>query len=202
MARSRRLIACLLGTLVLLLGCRSRVVLTQEISVPLLVSATPTMEPEPYPTPTPAPTPVPTPTPTPDPWLYTTHFACSDADILLAARVAYLEAGGKNADAYRAVLSVIYNRCLAPRFGGGVTSIEEEVYRKGQFSVIHHKGFDSIVPPDDVVCCARDVFLTGSTSIPDNVLFFCASRLGENWGGRTMYKNIGGNLFFFGRTGN
>ncbi|MBQ2202715.1 MAG: hypothetical protein II412_09075, partial [Clostridia bacterium] len=59
-------------------------------------------------------------------------------------RVAYLEAGGRNERAYRAVLCVIYNRCVAKRFGGEVTDIPTEAYRKGQFSVIHHKGFKKL----------------------------------------------------------
>ncbi len=173
----------------------------REVAVFVLLqgSPTPTAVAEPYPTPTPTPTP--TPSPTPDPWLYTTHYDCGDADVLLAARVAFLEAGGRSEEAYRAVLSVIYNRCMAPRFGGGVTSIADEVYRKGQFSVIHHRNFDDVVPPDEVVDCAYDVFHNGVTNVPDTVLFFCAKRLGENWGGRKFYKNIGGNLFFHGRTG-
>lgn len=119
--------------------------------------------------------------------------------VLLAARVAMLE-GGFQEDSARAVLSVIYNRCMAPRFGGEVTDIAGEVFRKGQFSVIGHKHFDTLEVPDKMLDWAWDVFLNGNTSLPDNVLFFCAQRMGKGWGNRKYYKNIGGNLFFYGST--
>ncbi|MBR0508322.1 MAG: cell wall hydrolase [Clostridia bacterium] len=124
----------------------------------------------------------------------------TDEDLVLAARVAFLEAGGSNERAYRAVLCVLFNRCVAPRFGGGVTDIATEAYRKGQFSVIHHKGFKTLEPPEAIVDAARDIFVYGNLDLPENILFFCASRLGKSWGGRRFYKDIGGNLFFYGRT--
>ena len=99
----------------------------------------------------------------------------------------------------QAVLTVIYNRCMAASFGGEETTIEEEVYRKGQFSVIHHRRFDKIQPPEEYVEIARQVFYYGESYLPENVLFFCARRLGKGWGGRKFYKEIGGNLFFYGR---
>ena len=111
--------------------------------------------------------------------------------------MAYLEAGvGK--DAYRAVLCVIYNRCVAPRFGGGITDIQTEVYRKHQFSVIHHKRFSTLEPPEEIVEAARDIFVSGNLDLPEDVLFFRSAKLGKRFGGRRLYKNIGGNLFFYG----
>ena len=129
---------------------------------------------------------------------YAQTFAVTDEDLVLAARVAYLEAGGTNERAYRAVLCVLYNRCVAPRFGGEVTDIPAEAYRKGQFSVIHHKGFKKLEPPEAIIEAARDIFVYGNLDLPENILFFCAARLGKGWGGRRFYKNIGGNLFFYG----
>ena len=129
---------------------------------------------------------------------YARAFAVSDEDLVLAARVAYLEAGGTDERAYRAVLCVLYNRCVAPRFGGKVTDIPTETYRSGQFSVIHHKGFKKLEPPGAIINAARDIFVYGNLDLPENILFFCAARLGKSWGGRRFYKNIGGNLFFYG----
>ncbi len=129
---------------------------------------------------------------------YAQVFTVTDEDLILAARVAYLEAGGTNERAYRAVLCVLYNRCVAPRFGGEVTDIPAEAYRKGQFSVIHHKGFKKLEPPEAIIEAARDIFVYGNLDLPENILFFCAARLGKGWGGRRFYKNIGGNLFFYG----
>lgn len=129
---------------------------------------------------------------------YARAFTVTEADLKLAARVAYLEAGGRSERAYRAVLCVLYNRCAAKRFGGKITDISTEAYRKGQFSVVHHKGFGTLEPPEKIVEAARDVFVYGNLDLPENVLFFCASRLGKNWGGHRFYKDIGGNLFFYG----
>ncbi len=163
----------------------------KSVALPL-----PTNSPTPPPTPTPSP--VPTPSPTPAPPCYTDFYVCAEEDLVLAATVAFYEAGGKGEAAYRAVLCVIYNRCMASRFGGGVTTIRQEVYRKGQFSVLNHRDFSKQSPPAEIVEYARDVFVNGNLSIPKNVLFFCAKRLGTGWGGRKLYKNIGGNLFFYG----
>lgn len=129
---------------------------------------------------------------------YAQVYAVTEEDLTLAARVAYLEAGGSNERAYRAVLCVLFNRCVAPRFGGEVTDIPTEAYRKGQFSVIHHKGFGKLEPPAAIVEAARDIFVYGNLDLPENILFFCAAKLGKGWGGRRFYQNIGGNLFFYG----
>ena len=129
---------------------------------------------------------------------YAQVFTVSDDDLVLAARVAYLEAGVRNEHAYRAVLCVLFNRCVATRFGGETTDIATEAYRKGQFSVIHHKNFKKLEPPEEIVDAARDIFVYGNLDLPENILFFCAERLGKSWGGRRFYKNIGGNLFFYG----
>ena len=57
---------------------------------------------------------------------YAQEYELTEDDLVLAARVAYLEAGSEES-AYRAVLCVLYNRCVAPRFGGGVTDNRTEV---------------------------------------------------------------------------
>ncbi len=132
---------------------------------------------------------------------YAQAIPVTEEDLILAARVALLEAGERNERAYRAVLCVIYNRCVAKSFGGKVTDIPTEAYRKGQFSVIHHKRFNSIEPPEAIVDAARDIFVYGNLDLPENILFFCASRLGRSWGGRRFYQDIGGNLFFYGNAG-
>lgn len=132
---------------------------------------------------------------------YAKAIGVSEADIELAARVAYFEAGPRASEAaHRAVLCVIYNRCMATRFGGEVTDIKTEVYRKNQFSVIGHRRFLTAEMPESLLRCARDIFLWGRLSLPENVLFFHAASLGSDWGGRKVYGNIGGNLFFYGRT--
>ena len=151
---------------------------------------------EPTAAPTPAPAEKPAPLPTaqePD----HTPAEGLEAELVLAAKVAYLEARGKGEAAYRAVLSVIYNRCKSSRFGGGETSITTEVYRKSQFSVVNGSSFESTEPPAEIVEYARDVFVNGNTNVPAGVLFFRAERLGESWGDKTFYQTIGGNSFFY-----
>ena len=122
----------------------------------------------------------------------------TEDDLTLAARVAYFEAGPRSERAYRAVLCVLYNRCVATRFGAKVTDIATETYRKGQFSVVHNKRFQTFDPPEAIREAARDIFVYGNLDLPENVLFFCAERIGKNFGGHPFYRNIGGNLFFFG----
>lgn len=152
------------------------------------------VEPTAAPTPAPADTSAPLPTAQePDP----TPAEGLEAELVLAAKVAYLEARGKGEAAYRAVLSVIYNRCKSSRFGGGETSITTEVYRKSQFSVVNGSSFKSTEPPAEIVEYARDVFVNGNTNVPAGVLFFRAERLGESWGDKTFYQTIGGNSFFY-----
>ena len=152
------------------------------------------VEPTAAPTPAPADTSAPLPTAQePDP----TPAEGLEAELVLAAKVAYLEARGKGEAAYRAVLSVIYNRCKSSRFGGGETSITTEIYRKSQFSVVNGSSFESTEPPAEIVEYARDVFVNGNTNVPAGVLFFRAERLGESWGDKTFYQTIGGNSFFY-----
>lgn len=131
--------------------------------------------------------------------LYAQSFTVSEDDLTLAARVAYFEAGPRSERAYRAVLCVLYNRCVATRFGGKITDIATETYRKGQFSVIHNKRFKSFDPPEAIIEAARDIFVYGNLDLPENILFFCAESIGKRFGGHKFYKNIGGNLFFYGR---
>ena len=66
--------------------------------------------------------------------------------------------------------------------------------------MIGHKQFKTAEMPQSLLDYARDIFLWGHLSLPENVLFFHAAALGSDWGGRRVYCNIGGNLFFYGRT--
>ncbi|MCL2671911.1 MAG: cell wall hydrolase [Clostridiales bacterium] len=167
-------------------------------------SPPPTPPPTPLPLPTPDHTPEPSPEPAAVPALHTYANAVrvTETDLNLAARVAYWEMRGKGEYAYRAVLSVIYNRCMATNWGDGVTSIPEVVYHPGQFSVVNKKPFRTTEPPAEIIEYARDIFCNGNISIPYNVMFFGWSGLiSKKWGGRRMYKEIGGDYFFYGPTG-
>ena len=118
----------------------------------------------------------------------------STDDLLLACKVAYLEAG--NTDGRKAVLNVIYNRCISSKFGGGKTTIEEEVFRKSQFSVVNNSKFSDLTISDELLDYANDIFNNKHNVIPENVLFFRSSKKGNEWGNKVFYETIGGNSFF------
>ena len=114
----------------------------------------------------------------------------------LAARVAYFETGTN--DGYKAVLNVIYNRCLSTKFGGKKTSIRTEVYRSSQFTVVKGSKFESTTAPEKIIDYADDIFNHGKTVLPETVYFFRSSKSGTTWGDRVYYDTIGGNAFFYG----
>lgn len=122
----------------------------------------------------------------------------SAEEVVLAAKTAYFEARGNGEEAYRAVICVILNRVESTKFGGKVTSVKTEVYRKSQFSVVKNSKFETTVPPDDVIGYANDVLNNGNRSIPTDVFFFRAGRTDKTWGTKKFYMNIGGNDFYYG----
>lgn len=115
-------------------------------------------------------------------------------DLELAARVAYFEAG--SSEGRRAVLNVIYNRCRNKEFGGKVTSLKTEVYRKSQFSVVRKEKFEQMTASDALIRMADEIFNGGKTILPDDIIFFHAESSGKEWEGKEYYKTIGGNAFF------
>ena len=151
-------------------------------------------EPTPSPTAPPSPTPEPTEAPAEEHPEYDGEY---DYEALeLAARVAYFETGTN--DGYKAVLNVIYNRCLSTKFGGKKTSIRTEVYRSSQFTVVKGSKFESTTAPEKIIDYADDIFNHGKTVLPETVYFFRSSKSGTTWGDRVYYDTIGGNAFFYG----
>ncbi|MEG1810856.1 MAG: cell wall hydrolase [Clostridia bacterium] len=122
----------------------------------------------------------------------------SDEDIYLVAQLAYAEATSGSLSGYRAVANVLYNRCRSKKYGGGVTSVATEVYRKNQFSVVNADDFATSVPSKKALRAAREVFNDGLRVIPDGVMYFRSSSKGKVWSSaRKYYKTIGGNCFFY-----
>ena len=158
-------------------------------------TATQTPAATPEPTPVITQTPKPTETPGKDPGLDISG-EYSYEELELAARVAYFETGSN--DGYKAVLNVIYNRCLSSKFGGRKTSISTEVYRKSQFTVVTGSKFETTTAPDKIVEFADDIFNGGKTVLPEDVFFFRSAKSGTTWGDRVYYDTIGGNAFFYG----
>ncbi len=135
-----------------------------------------------------------TPNPTPTSSLTLVSGRYTHEDLELASRVAYLESG--SFEGRKAVLNVIFNRCRSSDFGGGTTSVRDEVFRKNQFSVVKSDSFDSVSVPESLLSAANDIFNKENTVLPDNILFFRSSRKGEEWDSKVFYKTIGGNSFF------
>lgn len=164
----------------------------------------------PTPTPTPKPkaksTPKPTPEPeeeeeeepeaTPEPEIeqggegdYT------EDEIYLAAKLIYAEGKNQSEESFLAMASVLYNRCNSKRFGG---SVEREVYRSGQFSVVKYSSFDDLKPSSAALAAAEEVFNGGNRTIPAGVMYFRSASQGKYWSSsREFYKTIGGNNYYY-----
>ncbi len=185
---------------------------------------TPTPEPTPTPTPkaTPKPTvkPTPTPAPTPKPTAKPTSTPAStpkatpeptptpsgsvsiptessgkyaSEDIYLAACMLCVEGRDDLEEGYLAMANVLYNRCRSTAFGGRETSIATELYRKNQFASI-----DGVTPNQRAINAADAVFNGGTRVLPDGVMYFRSSRLGEYWNEkRKFYKTIGSNNYYY-----
>lgn len=77
-----------------------------------------------------------------------------------------------------------------------MTSVETEVYRKSQFSVVRKEKFELTTAPDSLIHKADAIFNGGQTVLPDEIVFFRAEDRGTEWDGKEYYKTIGGNAFF------
>ncbi|MDL2217099.1 cell wall hydrolase [Christensenellaceae bacterium OttesenSCG-928-M15] len=117
----------------------------------------------------------------------------SDDDIYLVAKLIYAEGKNQTTESFQAMANVLYNRCHSKSFGG---SVEEEVYRKNQFTVVDNSDFATMKPSSAAIKAAKTVFNEGTRVLPTKVMFFRSSRLGTKWSKRTFYATIGGNNYF------
>ncbi|MDL2235006.1 cell wall hydrolase [Christensenellaceae bacterium OttesenSCG-928-L17] len=119
----------------------------------------------------------------------------ADADIYLAAKLIYAEGKSQTRESFLAMANVLYNRCNSSKFGG---TVEREVYRSGQFSVVKYDSFESLVPSAAALAAVEDVFNGGKRTLPDGVLYFRSASKGEYWSSsRKFYKKIGGNNYYY-----
>ncbi len=118
----------------------------------------------------------------------------SESEVRMAAQLAYLEGNGAGSDGYKAILNVLVNRCNSSKFGG---SIEDEIFRSGQFTVARDRDSFLATEPDSKAKAAAEAVLNdGERLLPSSVLYFRSARLGKDWGSRTYYGTIGANSFF------
>lgn len=162
----------------------------------------------PTPTPTPKPkaktTPKPTPKPkeeeapkaTPEPEIESGGQGdYTEDEIYLVAKLIYAEGKNQSTESFMAMASVLYNRCNSKRFGG---SVQREVYRSGQFSVVDSSSFADLVPSSAALRAAESVFNGGDRTIPAGVMYFRSASQGKNWSSsREFYKTIGGNNYYY-----
>ena len=119
----------------------------------------------------------------------------SDSDIYLAAKLIYAEGRNQSDESFLAMASVLYNRCNSSKFGG---SVEREVYRSGQFSVVSYSSFEGLEPSGSALAAAQSVFNDGDRTIPAGVMYFRSASAGEYWASsRKFYKKIGGNNYYY-----
>lgn len=156
----------------------------------------------PTPTPTPKPTKKPTTKPTSTPKLTAEPVieAGGEGDytkeeVYLVAKLIYAEGKNQSEVSYLAMASVVYNRCNSSKFGG---TIEQEVYRSNQFSVVKYDSFPDLIPSSAAYSAAKEVFYNGNRTIPAGVMYFQSASNGEYWSSsRTFYKTIGGNNYYY-----
>ena len=118
----------------------------------------------------------------------------SAADIVLAAKLIYAEGKNQTRESFLAMANVLYNRCNSSKFGG---TVEREVYRSGQFTVVKYDSFEGLTPSSAALKAAEDVFNGGMRALPDGVMFFRSASKGESWSSRKFYKKIGGNNYYY-----
>lgn len=110
-------------------------------------------------------------------------------DIDLIAKITYLEAGNQSLTGQRAVVEVILNRVLSPKFPN---TVSEVIYQKDpvQFSTASRV---SQAKPGDAQYLAIEMTLKEVNPILEpNVLFFSTH---ENW--REVYEQIGDHYFCY-----
>lgn len=171
-------------------------ILKEFVGVGAVPTPTPTPKPKAKSTPKPTATPEEeTPKATPEPEIeqggegdYT------EEEIYLVAKLIYAEGKNQSEESFLAMASVLYNRCNSKRFGG---SVEREVYRSGQFSVVNNSDFEDLKPSSAALAAAKKVFLGGKRTIPAGVMYFRSASKGKYWSSREFYKTIGGNNYYY-----
>lgn len=117
------------------------------------------------------------------------NITMTDDEYHLLAALVKEEAGGESFTGQRAVVEVVFNRILDPRFPDTVTEV---IMQKNQFSVAHklHKSnptqeqYDAI---DATLRCVEPV-------MTKDVLFFASITMK-----RPLYETIGGHNFYYAK---
>lgn len=130
--------------------------------------------------------PVPAPTEAePEPSRYES-ISLSDEDMVLLAKIVWLEARGESFEGQQAVAEVVFNRMLSEYFPD---TLSEVIYQKGQFSTA---GMVHTADPENTQYLAIEAALNGPNILPREVVFFATTAENDNvWG------TIGGHTFCY-----
>lgn len=113
-------------------------------------------------------------------------FSLSDEDMVLLAKIIWLEARGESFEGQQAVAEVVFNRMLSEYFPDTLSDV---IYQKGQFStasMVH------TADPDNTQYLAIEAALNGPNILPLEVVFFATTAENDNvWG------SIGGHTFCY-----
>ncbi len=114
------------------------------------------------------------------------NISLSDEDMVLLAKIVWLEARGESFEGQQAVAEVVFNRMLSEYFPD---TLNEVIYQKGQFSTA---GMVHTADPDNTQYLAIEAALNGPNILPLEVVFFATTAENDSvWG------TIGGHTFCY-----
>lgn len=129
---------------------------------------------------------------------YIPEYNYTYSEVLLLAKCVQAEAGVKNYEAQKMVTKVILNRL---EDGSFPSTIKEVIYQKRgkipQFSVAYDGAIERQDLKPETLNNVLHVLMFGY-DMPDNVLFFYASYVEENWVNKLrVYKSVQGTTFCY-----
>lgn len=110
-------------------------------------------------------------------------------DIDLIAKITYLEAGNQSLTGQRAVVEVILNRVLSPKFPN---TVEEVIYQDNPVQFSTAKRASQATPSDTQYLAIEMTLKEVNPILEQDVLFFSTH---ENW--REVYEQIGDHYFCY-----
>lgn len=110
-------------------------------------------------------------------------------DIDLIAKITYLEAGNQSLTGQRAVVEVILNRVLSPKFPN---TVKEVIYQDNPVQFSTAKRASQATPSDTQYLAIEMTLKEVNPILEQDVLFFSTH---ENW--REVYEQIGDHYFCY-----
>lgn len=111
----------------------------------------------------------------------------TDSEKDLLACILFLEAGNQSITGQRAVVEVIFNRILDPRFPNDLTSV---IFAQNQFTTVN--SLHRAAPTDTQYAVIEMVLQESVPVLPENVVYFATTPANG-----TLYEKIGGHCFCY-----